>query len=105
MSNTCRKIIESFSSFKIQSISDLSQKIDRLYKCNQIDGYQLTHEEKNEAEQIYRFVNAFSHESLFEETDVTDILFGELSDIVQKVINLIKRADKDHFNAMVASIT
>lgn len=105
MSNICRKIIESFASFKVQNVNDLSQKIERLYKCNHHDGYNLTNEEKTEAEQIYRFVNAFSHESQFEETDDTDILFGELGDIVGKVLKLIMRTDIDHYSAMVASIT
>lgn len=104
MANTCRKVIESFSSFKIQNVSDLSQKIKGLYKCGRPDGYELTSEEHSECEKIYRFVNSFSHESVFEDSGETDIIFGELDSIVASVLNLIERADKDHYAALIKSI-
>lgn len=105
MANTCRKVIESFSSFKIQSVSDLSQKLNGLYKCGRPDGYELTLEERNECEKIYRFVNAFSHESVFEDSGETDIIFGEMNSIVVCILRLIERADKDHYFALIKSIT
>ncbi|MGN1060289.1 MAG: AAA family ATPase [Candidatus Coproplasma sp.] len=105
MSNTCRKVLESFASFKIQNVNDLSQKISGLYKCNRPDGYTLTDSEKMESEKIYRFVNAFSHESLFEDIGETDIVFGELHAVVGDILKLIERADKDHYNAQIKSFS
>ena len=105
MANTCRKIIESFASFKIHNISDLSQKLTLLYKCNRPDGYVLSDSEQNECEKIYRFINAFSHDSIFEDSGETDIIFGELDSIVASILALIERADKDHYNALLKSIT
>lgn len=104
MSNTCRKVVEAFASFKVQNINDLFQKIEKLYKCNQEDGFTLSNEERTECEQIYKFINAFSHESIFED-EGEDIIFGELNIVVGKVLELIKRADKDHYNAMIESIS
>ena len=105
MANTCRKIIESFASFKIHNITDLSQKLTLLYKCNRPDGYVLSDSEQNECEKIYRFINAFSHDSIFEDSGETDIIFGELDSIVASILALIERADKDHYNALLKSIT
>lgn len=105
MANTCRKIVESFASFKIYNVSDLSQKLVSLYKCNRPIGYALTADEQNECEKIYRFINAFSHFDVFEDCGETDIIFGELDSIVASVLSLIERADKDHYNALIKSIT
>lgn len=105
MSNICRKVLESFASFKIPNITDLSQKIKGLYKCNRPTDYKLTDSENMDSETIYRFVNAFSHDCLFEDIGGADIVFGELYTVVGKILNLIKQADKDHFNAQLKSIS
>lgn len=105
MSNTCRKVLEAFSDFKAQNVSDLHQKIRSLYKCNHDEDYKLTLEESIELEQIYRFVNSLSHENVFEGNDETDIMFGELYSVVKSILKLMERADKDHYKAMLSSIT
>lgn len=105
MSNTCRKVLEAFSDFKVQNVSDLYQKIRSLYKCNHDEDYKLTLEESIELEQIYRFVNSLSHENVFEGNDETDIMFGELYSVVKSILELIEKADKDHYKAMLSSIT
>lgn len=105
MSNTCRKVLEAFSDFKVQNVSDLYQKIRCLYKCNHDEDYKLTLEESIELEQIYRFVNSLSHENVFEGNDETDIMFGELHSVVKSILELIERTDKDHYKAMLSSIT
>ncbi|MCH5159468.1 MAG: AAA family ATPase [Clostridiales bacterium] len=105
MANTCRKVIESFASFKIHNINDLSQKLSLLYKCNRPDGYVLSYKEQNECKKIYRFINSFSHNSVFEDSSETDIIFGELDSIVASILALIERADKDHYNSLLKSIT
>lgn len=105
MSNVSRKILESITAFKVQSVSDLKQRILQLYKCNKEDGYKLSNEEALEAEKIYRFVNAFSHEENFDNNDEIDILLGELNIVVNSTLCLIERADKDHYKAMIKSIS
>ena len=85
-------------------MNDLSQKLNNLYKCNRGEDYKLSGEELAEAERIYRFINNFSHECVFEETDETDLVFGELYDIVDRILSLIKRTDPDHYTAMIKSI-
>ena len=62
-------------------------------------------EESIELEQIYRFVNSLSHENVFEGNDETDIMFGELYSVVKSILELIEKADKDHYKAMLSSIT
>ncbi len=105
MSNTCRKVLEAFSDFKVQNVSDLYQKLRSLYKCNHGKNYKLTLEETIELEKIYRFVNSLSHKNVFDGNDETDIMFGELYTIVKSILELIEKADKDHYQAMIASIT
>lgn len=104
MANTCRKVVESFAAFKVQNVNNLLQKIQSLYKCGQAQDYKLTSQEQNKCERIYRFINAFSHDSVFEDSGETDIVFGELDAIVSDVLALIERADKDHYTALLNSL-
>lgn len=104
MANTCRKVVESFAAFKVQNVNDLLQKLQSLYKCGQPQDYKLTTQEQNKCERIYRFINAFSHDSVFEDSGETDIVFGELDAVVSDVLALIERADKDHYIALLKSL-
>lgn len=105
MANTCRKVVESFAAFKVQNVNDLLQKLQSLYKCGQPQDYKLTAQEQNKCERIYRFINAFSHDSMFEDSGETDIVFGELDAVVSDVLELIEKADRDHYSALLKSIT
>lgn len=105
MANTCRRLLESFSSFKVQTKLSLYDRIERLFKCNKGTDYKLTKEEASDLELIYRFINSFSHNETFEEFETTDIVLGELHSIVGKVLDLIKQADSEHYNALIRSIS
>lgn len=75
------------------------------HKCNKGTDYKLTKEEASDLELIYRFINSFSHNETFEEFETTDVVLGELHSIVGKVLDLIKQADSEHYNALIRSIS
>ena len=90
--NICRKLIESFLSFKFpKQRGDLSSLLDMAEKNDII------------RERIYKFVNIYSHEkkiNVFEELD-TEILDANSQMIIKDILDMIKRLDEVHYNSMV----
>lgn len=96
--NVCRKLVESFLSFKFpKQRADLMALLQAALPGKEND---ITRE------RIYKFVNIYSHEkkiNVFEELD-TDILDANSQMVVNDILKMIKELDKNHYNAMVDKV-
>ncbi|WP_075809225.1 AAA family ATPase [Paraclostridium sordellii] len=92
--NICRKLVESFLSFKFPSQrSNLEQLLEQAFKG----------ENSITKDSIYRFINMYSHKLTIEVDDELDddILISESSNIINEIIEMIKRLDSNHYESMV----
>lgn len=96
--NVCRKLIESFLSFKFpKQRADLAALLLAALPKKEDDIVR---------ERIYKFVNIYSHEKkidVFEELD-TDILDTNNHTVINDILDLIKGLDENHYNAMVEKV-
>lgn len=96
--NVCRKLIESFLSFKFpKQRADLSALLLAALPKKEDDIIR---------ERIYKFVNIYSHEKkidVFEELD-TDILDTNNHTVINDILDLIKGLDENHYTAMVEKV-
>lgn len=96
--NVCRKLIESFLSFKFpKQRADLAALLLAALPKKEDDIIR---------ERIYKFVNIYSHEKkidVFEELD-TDILDTNNHTVINDILDLIKGLDENHYNAMVEKV-
>lgn len=105
IANTCRKVLESFCSFKVPHLTNIFKNaLQALYKCNKPENYTLTQEENLQCERIYKFVNSFSHNnSYFNDEDVNSLI-GESNNVVAEILELIKNTDNNHYNGIIKQI-
>lgn len=92
--NIARKLVESFLSFKFPlQRGDLQNLLDAAYK-NESDNI--------EKDEIYRFINIYSHHKKIDVCDQIDIdiLESTYSDEINKIFNMMKRLDSEHFDSM-----
>lgn len=96
--NICRKLLESFLSFKFpKQRADYRALLEAAYKDSK-DTVKL--------ERIYRFTNIYSHDkkiNALEELD-TDIMMANASEVINDVLDLMRHLDSAHFDAMVEKI-
>lgn len=102
LSNSCRKVLETFSSFKLIGKKDFDiETIKELYLISKQDEETLTIEENAKAEKIFKFVNYYSHGSKFSTIAEIDGLIGETIKIAQSVLELLLLADPVHYNSLI----
>lgn len=101
IANICRKILEIFCSFKIGEYSDFRSALELLYKNIKNNGADLGDDDKVQCERIYKFTNAFSHQTAFYSDDDIESLFSETNNVVGDILNLIKLCDENHYNALL----
>ncbi|WP_270642000.1 AAA family ATPase [Paraclostridium sordellii] len=92
--NICRKLVESFLSFKFPSQrSNLEQLLEQAFKD----------ENTIIKDRIYRFINMYSHKLTIELDDELDddILIAESNSIISEIMKMIKRLDINHYESMV----
>ncbi len=93
--NVCRKLVESFLSFKFpKQRADLMALLTAALPGKDNDIVR---------ERIYKFVNIYSHDkkiNVFEELD-TEILDSNSQQIVNDILEMIKKLDLNHYNAMI----
>ncbi len=93
--NIARKLVESFLSFKFPNQrGDLLSLMNAAFS-NEKDGV--------EKEEIYKFINVYSHHKkidVFEELD-TDIIEASSIPVIDSILNMIEKLDKGHYDAMV----
>ena len=93
--NACRKLLESFLSFKFpRQRGDIQSLIDRAFP---------NEDEIQEKNKVYKFINAYSHLNVIESSEISDIdtLLAESNGIVKTILNKIEQLDKEHYKAMV----
>lgn len=99
--NIARKFLESFLAFRVPIIRKNSKEPQIRQRLRHIKNIDLKKKER-----IRRFVETHSHpryESGIQDFDMT--ILGETSEIVQDLIELIKKEDPKHYNFLVESIT
>lgn len=95
VSNLCRKLLESFLTFKFPK---KRQSFNQLVRDAISD--------KTRREKIYRFINKYSHNETIEFEDNTiDNLLAESSNIVVEVLELIKELDENHYSELEKILT
>ncbi|MGG6312406.1 AAA family ATPase [Paenibacillus macerans] len=95
VSNLCRKLLESFLSFKFPK---------KRRSFNQLVSDAIS--DRTRRERIYRFINKYSHNETIEFEDNTiDNLLAESSNIVVEVLELIKELDLNHYTELENIIT
>lgn len=96
--NVCRKLIESFLSFKFpKQRADLAALLQAALPGKENDIVR---------EKIYKFVNVYSHEKkidVFEELD-TDILDASNQSVIDDILLMMQKLDKKHYDAMVEKV-
>ena len=96
--NVCRKLVESFLSFKFpKQRSDLAALLNVALPGKENDIVR---------ERIYKFVNVYSHDkkiNVFEELD-TDILDGNSQMVINDILDMIQKLDQVHYDSMVDKI-
>lgn len=96
--NVCRKLIESFLSFKFpKQRADLAALLQAALPGKENDIVR---------EKIYKFVNVYSHEKkidVFEELD-TDILDASNQSVIDDILLMMQKLDKKHYEAMVDKV-
>jgi len=97
--NICRKLLESFLSFKFpKQRADYRALLDKAFegKADCI-----------KEERIYKFTNIYSHDkkiNALEELD-DDILFANYESVIADVLDLIKELDSVHYEHMVEKVS
>ena len=87
--NMARRLLEGFLAFRVPQISgDLWSKLKHV-KFDEVG-----------KTRILRFVNTHSHNDIIGEPEHDPSLLAEARPILQDILNLIKAADADHYNAM-----
>ena len=105
ISNTSRKVLESFCSFKVPHLTNnLKNSLLELYKINKPDSYALSKEELLQCERIYKFLNSFSHENSYYNDEDFNSLLGETYNVVSEILDLIKKCDEKHYNGILKQI-
>lgn len=96
--NVCRKLIESFLSFKFpKQRADLAALLQAALPGKENDIVR---------EKIYKFVNVYSHEKkidVFEELD-TDILDASNQSVIDDILVMMQKLDEKHYKAMVEKV-
>ena len=96
--NVCRKLIESFLSFKFpKQRADLAALLLAALPGKENDIVR---------ERIYKFVNVYSHEKkidVFEELD-TDILDASNQSVINDILSMMQKLDIKHYEAMVEKV-
>lgn len=101
LSNYCRKILETFASFKIIGDNiDFKKKLEKLYLFSQNGETELNEENIIACENIYKFVNTFSHAINFDNNSEIDSLIIDAKIMANKILDLIKRVDEVHYNSL-----
>lgn len=93
--NVARKLVESFLSFKFPAQrGDLKSLLDKAFPRK---------EDEIDREEIYRFINAYSHHKFIDVTEQLDmdILDACIENVIGKVLDMIKRLDEEHYIAMI----
>ena len=93
--NVARKLVESFLSFKFPAQrGDLKALLDKAFPGK---------EDEIEREEIYRFINVYSHHKFIDVTEQLemDILDACVENVIGKVLDMIKRLDEEHYIAMI----
>jgi wobble nucleotide-excising tRNase len=93
--NLARKLVESFLSFKFPAQrGDLKALLDKAFPGK---------EDEIDREEIYRFINVYSHHKFIDVTEQLDmdILDACLENVIEKVLDMIKRLDEEHYIAMI----
>lgn len=93
--NVCRKLVESFLSFKFpKQRADLMALLTAALPGKDNDIVR---------ERIYKFINIYSHDkkiNVFEELDA-EILDSNSQQIINDILEMIKKLDLNHYNAMI----
>ncbi|MDD6069399.1 MAG: AAA family ATPase [Clostridiales bacterium] len=92
--NIARKLVESFLSFKFPAQrGDLKSLLTRAFPDK---------DDEIEREEIYRFINVYSHHKYIDVSEQLDmdILDASSSNIINKILDMIYRLDTEHYNAM-----
>lgn len=96
--NICRKLLESFLSFKFpKQRADYRALLESAFKGSG---------DTVKMERIYRFTNIYSHDkkiNALEELD-TDIMMANASEVIDDILNLMHGLDSNHFDAMVDKV-
>lgn len=93
--NACRKLLESFLSFKFpKQRGDIQSLLDKAFNSE---------DEIQNKNRVYKFINAYSHLNVIESNEASDIdtLIAESKGIVQIILDKMEQLDKEHFKAMV----
>jgi len=101
ISNSCRKLLETFCSFKFLGKKFDITLIKKLYKIHKEDNYTLSLEEKTKAEKVFKFINYYSHGNNFALSNEIDVVIGETKNITIDVLDLMKYVDELHFNELI----
>lgn len=102
LANNCRKILETFCSFKLINMANFNlDTVRHLYKMNNSEDYSLTAKELIESEKIFRFINYYSHGNKFSIASEVDIIIGEALTIAENILGLIKRTDPIHYGQLI----
>lgn len=93
--NLARKLLESFFSFKFpKHRNDIAQ----LMTCGLKD--------EVAKEQIYRFINKYSHSVVIEiNEDSSENLVGESQNIIGNIFTWLKEVDEIHYNEIVEVVS
>ena len=100
MANLARKLLEAFFSFKYpRNRSDLAQLLNDGHR----NCVKTTAETK---EQIYRFINRYSHSNLIEvDEEQSENLAGESISVIGAIFDWVHEVDPVHFDEMVAAVS
>ena len=93
--NACRKLLESFLSFKFpKQRGNIQALLDKAFDQEN---------EMQDKNRVYKFINAYSHLDVIESTEISDIdtLLAESKGIVKIILDKIEYWDGEHYRAMV----
>ena len=91
IANLARKFLEVYLNFKVPKNSDLKSKFDKI-----------PFSDTNKREEIYKFVNEYSHKGMNHANHVDLTGVGNISKIIGYIQDFIKETDEFHYNQLEA---
>ena len=91
IANLARKFLEVYLNFKVPKNSDLKSKFD-----------QIPFSDDNKREEIYKFVNEYSHKGMNHANHVDLTGVGNISKIIGYIQDFVKETDEFHYNQLEA---
>lgn len=91
IANLARKFLEVYLNFKVPKNSDLKSKFDKI-----------PFSDTNKREEIYKFVNEYSHKGMSHANHVDLTGVGNISKIIGYIQDFIKETDEFHYNQLEA---